>query len=707
MARPATAAVRLLTGEREPVRLATTSNTNLYGLQTIDGVLTEVGDRVLVKKQSDATKNGIYTASEGQWYRAADARTSRTMQKGTSVRVQQGTASAGKTFVFNTLDPVIEQDAISIGLTSDSYLPAIVANTMLVANSLGTAYFSATPGQVRAYLNIDAAEADGAGINKLAVDMWNGVPVEIECFGDSTMVGYDPNVLVSPFITAEPPTYKLETFLKDYFFSTAITVTNRAVSGSRSSQMLDGTDGSGSTLAAKMAVSTADIVYCNHGINDAQNSQPTPPEIYRANLESFVNICRTNGKVPILQTPNPIYAVPSLGTADKANRQKNYVQIMRDVAENTGTILVDVYNMINSFIRSGNYKVQDAVPDGVHPTAVTYRAIGQLMALPFVHPHAGLAGANQFISIAEGTVTIDPASTSLAAGATRTGLMLISDAISHPKSIKAMIRVDEPGLDIYIGYPIWNGGLAAVGVSWDQVGVGTINQFSSITLTSFEFAQDHEVCVARNVPVGLHMVTLGASSGAASLGLSHIRSRRSTVKKAFTKGSVSSDRFRDLALTQFNVFSSSTDVAMLEDELFISRLLSGEGVDLIFTATMAKDTQFILHGITTAPAVSTAMQARMGVGVGLNGSGFVTVYQLSGENTYATTVLNAVDLSGVAHQWRLTLGAGLSQTMTVYVDGASLGTAALTVPYLGGCMGGRTSGSSKILNITDLRVVEH
>jgi phage-related tail fiber protein len=112
MARPATAAVRLLTGEREPVRLATTANISLYGLQTIDGVVTEVGDRVLVKDQSDGTQNGIYTASKGQWFRAADARTSRTMQKGVNVHVQQGGANAGKYFGFQTFQPVVGTDDI-------------------------------------------------------------------------------------------------------------------------------------------------------------------------------------------------------------------------------------------------------------------------------------------------------------------------------------------------------------------------------------------------------------------------------------------------------------------------------------------------------------------------------------------------------------------------------------------------------------------
>ncbi|TPJ49713.1 MULTISPECIES: hypothetical protein [unclassified Mesorhizobium] len=123
MARPATAAVRLLTGEREPVRLATTANLEtvivdgvawILGLKTIDGVLTAVGDRVLVKNQSDAQLNGIYTASEGYWYRAADARTARTMQKGTTVHVQEGVVSGGLVYAFQTLNPVIGTSDIVI-----------------------------------------------------------------------------------------------------------------------------------------------------------------------------------------------------------------------------------------------------------------------------------------------------------------------------------------------------------------------------------------------------------------------------------------------------------------------------------------------------------------------------------------------------------------------------------------------------------------
>ena len=66
-------------------------------------------------------ENGIYTASEGQWYRAADARTARTMQKGTTVHVQQGTVSAHFVYVFETFDPVIGADAITLAFYLSDY----------------------------------------------------------------------------------------------------------------------------------------------------------------------------------------------------------------------------------------------------------------------------------------------------------------------------------------------------------------------------------------------------------------------------------------------------------------------------------------------------------------------------------------------------------------------------------------------------------
>jgi len=54
------------------VQAATTANITLSGTQTIDGIAVVVGDRVLVKDQSTASGNGIYTVASGAWARATD-----------------------------------------------------------------------------------------------------------------------------------------------------------------------------------------------------------------------------------------------------------------------------------------------------------------------------------------------------------------------------------------------------------------------------------------------------------------------------------------------------------------------------------------------------------------------------------------------------------------------------------------------------------
>jgi hypothetical protein len=56
-------------------QVTTTVNITLSGLQTIDGYTTLVGDRVLVKNQTNQTQNGIYVAATGAWARSSDANT--------------------------------------------------------------------------------------------------------------------------------------------------------------------------------------------------------------------------------------------------------------------------------------------------------------------------------------------------------------------------------------------------------------------------------------------------------------------------------------------------------------------------------------------------------------------------------------------------------------------------------------------------------
>ena len=60
---------------KEEVRVATTENITLTGLQTIDTVALVAGNRVLVKDQTTASQNGIYVVASGAWSRASDADT--------------------------------------------------------------------------------------------------------------------------------------------------------------------------------------------------------------------------------------------------------------------------------------------------------------------------------------------------------------------------------------------------------------------------------------------------------------------------------------------------------------------------------------------------------------------------------------------------------------------------------------------------------
>lgn len=92
------------------VYAATTANlTSLSGLTTtVDGVLLNVaGQRVLVKNQTTASQNGIYTVAAGAWTRAADAATALDLA-GSVVSVQAGTTQGGTQYAttFKSTDTI-------------------------------------------------------------------------------------------------------------------------------------------------------------------------------------------------------------------------------------------------------------------------------------------------------------------------------------------------------------------------------------------------------------------------------------------------------------------------------------------------------------------------------------------------------------------------------------------------------------------------
>ncbi|MEU4703324.1 hypothetical protein [Nonomuraea dietziae] len=83
------------------VRAGTLVNVALTGLQTIDGVALQAGDRVLVKAQTDPVQNGLYTAASGAWSRTGDQ-----LAPNTFVFVSEGSTLAETGWAISTNGPI-------------------------------------------------------------------------------------------------------------------------------------------------------------------------------------------------------------------------------------------------------------------------------------------------------------------------------------------------------------------------------------------------------------------------------------------------------------------------------------------------------------------------------------------------------------------------------------------------------------------------
>jgi len=88
---------------KAPVFVASTGNLTLSGAQTIDGVVTGPGQRVLAKNQTDSSENGIYTAAAGAWQRTQDGATY-LLSDGVRVGVRRGTLNAGTVWEVTDTD---------------------------------------------------------------------------------------------------------------------------------------------------------------------------------------------------------------------------------------------------------------------------------------------------------------------------------------------------------------------------------------------------------------------------------------------------------------------------------------------------------------------------------------------------------------------------------------------------------------------------
>ena len=118
---------------KKSVKVATTANITLSGVQTIDGISVVAGDRVLVKDQTTASQNGIYIVNASTWTRSVAAGGANEIDSAV-VGVDQGTTNGGRFFTntFKTTD--------TVGTTAMPwYEVATTSSTVSSANTLATA----------------------------------------------------------------------------------------------------------------------------------------------------------------------------------------------------------------------------------------------------------------------------------------------------------------------------------------------------------------------------------------------------------------------------------------------------------------------------------------------------------------------------------------------------------------------------------------
>ena len=147
---------------RKSVRVATIGNITLSGTQTIDGVALNADDRVLVKGQTDASQNGIYTVAGGTWSRASDANVSSKVTAGMFMFVEEGNTNADNGFVLTTND-TITLDTTDLSFTQFSGAGQITAGTGL-SKSGNT-------------LTVDASQTHITAVGTITTGNWQGTPV--------------------------------------------------------------------------------------------------------------------------------------------------------------------------------------------------------------------------------------------------------------------------------------------------------------------------------------------------------------------------------------------------------------------------------------------------------------------------------------------------------------------------------------------------
>jgi len=181
---------------KDSVRVATTANlAALSGALTIDGVLTVVGDRVLVKDQTAQANNGIYVVAAGAWARSADTNTWAELVSAFTF-VSEGTTNSnnGYTCTVNA--------GGTLGTTAVTWVQFSGAGQINAGNGMtktgNTLDVGGTTARITVLadsIDIDAAYVGQTSITTLgviAIGTWNGTTIAVNRGGTgaTTLTGY-------------------------------------------------------------------------------------------------------------------------------------------------------------------------------------------------------------------------------------------------------------------------------------------------------------------------------------------------------------------------------------------------------------------------------------------------------------------------------------------------------------------------------------
>lgn len=137
---------------KQSVRAATTANIALVGLQVVDGVSINAGDRVLVKNQTVAKDNGPYVAAVGAWTRAKDADNNAKVTPNLTVAVEVGATQADTIWQLVTDGPIV------VGTTALTFKDITDGFARLLSPSFAGNPTAPTPAQFESSKSIATAE---------------------------------------------------------------------------------------------------------------------------------------------------------------------------------------------------------------------------------------------------------------------------------------------------------------------------------------------------------------------------------------------------------------------------------------------------------------------------------------------------------------------------------------------------------------------